>query len=51
MEKNKQKRTIESYPTRQMRLEDTTWEKFKATKLKSGKTWQKFILELLKKLG
>jgi len=43
------KRTIESYPTRQMRLEDKTWGKLKELKLESGKTWEKFILELLKK--
>ncbi len=43
------KRTIESYPTRQMRLSDEVYEKLKANKIKSGKSWNLFISELNRK--
>lgn len=45
---NKIIRKIESYPTRQFRLEDTTWERLKEMKLESGKTWEKFLADLIK---
>lgn len=37
------------YPTRPIRLSDKTWEDFKKKKLKSGKTWDKFIRSLEEK--
>lgn len=40
---------MESYPTRQLRLDDKTWEKLKDMKLKSGLTWNKFIGDIIKK--
>lgn len=47
MKKKKRERKIESYPSRQLRLEDKTWEELKRRKLEYGKTWEKFISKLL----
>lgn len=38
-----------SYKTRPIRLSDETWNKLKANKIKSGKSWNLFISELNKK--
>jgi len=44
-----EKRTLESYPTRNIRLSEETWQKLKDRKLKHGKSWNLFLLELLNK--
>lgn len=38
-----------SYKTRPIRLSDEVWDKLKANKIKSGKSWNLFISELNRK--
>lgn len=37
------------YPTRPIRMSDETWNKLKESKLRSGLSWNLFLLELLDK--
>ena len=37
------------YKTRPIRMDDRTWEKLKNLKIKSGVSWNKFLLELVSK--
>lgn len=39
----KQKREIESYPTRNIRIAEEEWEKLKAKKVESGLSWNQFV--------
>lgn len=50
MKKKQNERTLESYTTRQMRLSDEVWEKLKAKKIKSGKSWNLFIGDYMRNL-
>lgn len=36
------------YKTRPIRMHDKTWEQLKNEKIKSGKSWNLFLIELLK---
>ncbi len=36
------------YKTRPIRMDDRTWEELKKRKIESGKSWNLFLLELLK---
>jgi hypothetical protein len=38
-----------TYKTRPIRLSDEVWDKLKASKIKSGKSWNLFISEVNKK--
>jgi hypothetical protein len=46
-EKNKD---FKAYPTRNITLSDEVWEELKSAKLKSAKTWNNFIKDLLKEI-
>jgi len=48
--KDKKTKERESYPTRQMRLSDEVWDKLKANKIKSGKSWNLFIGDYVRNL-
>ena len=37
------------YKTRPIRMDDRTWKALKDKKIKSGKSWNLYLLELLKK--
>ncbi len=37
------------YGVRPIRMDDRTWEKLKSLKIKSGVSWNKFLLELVNK--
>ena len=43
----KGERIIKGYPTRQIRLSDKVWEKFKKKKEQSGQTWCNFVRTLI----
>lgn len=43
------KKEFKSFPVRQLRASDKNWEAFKKKKNDSGKTWDKFIKDLLEK--
>lgn len=43
------KKEFESFPIHPIRMSDNTWERLKKEKGKSGKTWNKFVVELLDK--
>lgn len=45
----KKKQEKISYKTRPIRLSDEVWNKLKANKIKSGKSWNLFISELNRK--
>lgn len=38
-----------TYKTRPIRLSDETWEKLKKQKIKSGLSWNLFLLKLIEK--
>ena len=40
---------FESFPVRQLRASDKNWEAFKKKKNDSGKTWDKFLKDLMEK--
>lgn len=44
-----EKKKFEPFKTRPIRLSDEVWEKLKANKIKSGKSWNLFISELNRK--
>lgn len=46
---NKETKKFIPYPTRPIRMSDNTWNKLKKEKLKGGKNWDTFVLELLEK--
>ena len=37
------------YPIKPIRMSEETWKTFRKKKLRSGKTWNLFIKELIKK--
>lgn len=37
------------YKVRHIRIDDKTWEEFKVKRKKTGLSWNRFIIELLKK--
>ena len=44
----KETKPFTPYPTRPIRMSDKTWDRLKKNKLKSGKSWNLFMVELLK---
>lgn len=44
-----EKKKFEPFKTRPIRMSDKTWEELKKQKLKTGKNWDKFISDILKK--
>lgn len=48
MENKKQPEKIR-YKTRPIRMDDRTWEALKNCKVKSGKSWNLFLVDLLNK--
>ncbi len=49
MDKTDETKKFKSYQTRSITLSDDAWNKLKEAKLKVGKNWNKFIIELLEK--
>lgn len=49
MEQTEEKKEFEAFPVRTLRASDEIWELFKQKRNKSGKTWNKFLLELVNK--
>lgn len=45
----KQTKQFEPFKTRPIRMSDDTWNKLKDKKIKSGKSWNLFLLELVGK--
>jgi len=48
---NKKKKEFEAYPAHKITLSDEVWDKLKTEKLKSAKTWNNFIKELINNHG
>lgn len=44
-------KTFEPYPIRRIRISDEDWKKLRDSKLKSAKTWNNFLKELIKEDG
>jgi hypothetical protein len=40
---------FEPFPNRTLRVSDKAWEEFKSNKLRSGKSWNQYIISLNKK--
>ncbi len=38
------------YKTKPIRMDDRTWDKLKENKIKSGLSWNLFLLELIKRI-
>jgi predicted DNA binding CopG/RHH family protein len=45
----KEKKKFKSFPTRNIRLSDKAWIKLKSNKVKSGLSWNLYIVKLLEK--
>lgn len=43
-----EKKKFEPFKTRPIRMSDKTWKVLRQTKLESGKSWDKFIIDFLK---
>lgn len=47
--KNNMDKNFKGYPIRQIRLADDLWKELRKKKIKSAKTWNNFIKQLLEK--